>query len=83
VQRETKNGTLDGEMVVIDGHFFQVCGDGSVREAKDDVLSPFAVIIHFKPDAASALQSCVELKNLLSEFDKLRKNGQLFLCFAC
>ena len=28
---------LDGEMVVIDGHFFQVCGDGSVREAKDDV----------------------------------------------
>jgi acetolactate decarboxylase len=69
---------LDGEMVVIDGHFFQVCGDGSVREAKDDVLSPFAVITHFKPDAASVLQSCLELKNLLSQFDKLRKTDNFF-----
>src|ERR1700757_957298 len=32
---------LDGEMVVLDGHFFQVRGDGSVRECDDDDLSPF------------------------------------------
>jgi len=35
---------LDGEMVIVDGHFFQVRSDGSVRECDDDVLSPFAVI---------------------------------------
>src|SRR5271166_3066878 len=35
---------LDGEMVVVDGHFFQVRSDGSVRECQDDVLSPFAVV---------------------------------------
>jgi acetolactate decarboxylase len=26
---------LDDEMVVVDGHFFQVCSDGSVREVQD------------------------------------------------
>jgi hypothetical protein len=33
---------LDGEMVIVDGHFFQVRGDGSVREVRDNVLNPFA-----------------------------------------
>src|SRR5215472_17433695 len=43
---------LDGEMVIVGGHFFQVRGDGSVREVDDGVLSPFAVITRFAPDAA-------------------------------
>jgi acetolactate decarboxylase len=29
----------DGKMVILDGHFFQVLSDGSVREAGDDVES--------------------------------------------
>src|ERR1700747_1993275 len=41
---------LDGEMVIVDGHFFQVRSDGSVRECSDDVLSPFAVITRFAPE---------------------------------
>jgi len=41
---------LDGEMVILDGHFFQVRSDGSVREAGDDVLSPFAVVTYFKSE---------------------------------
>src|SRR6201993_812671 len=32
---------LDGEMVIVDGHVYQVRCDGSVREVSDDVLSPF------------------------------------------
>lgn len=46
---------LDGEMVIVDGHFFQVRSDGSVRECGDEVLSPFAVITPFAPDAAVTL----------------------------
>ena len=38
---------LDGEMVVVDGQFFQVRSDGCVRECDDDVLSPFAVVTRF------------------------------------
>jgi acetolactate decarboxylase len=30
---------LDGEMVIVDGHFFQVRSDGTVREVDDSVLS--------------------------------------------
>src|SRR5215510_6909625 len=48
-------GTLEhlyGEMVIVDGQFFQVRSDGSVRECGDDVLTPFAVITRFAPDAA-------------------------------
>ena len=32
---------LDGEMVIVDGHFFQARSDGSVTEVDDDVLAPF------------------------------------------
>jgi alpha-acetolactate decarboxylase len=49
---------LDGEMVVIDGRFFQVRSDGSVRECADDMLSPFAVVTRFVPDDAVTLRQC-------------------------
>jgi acetolactate decarboxylase len=39
---------LDGEMVVVDGHFFQVRCDGSVREVDDGVLAPFAAHYHHR-----------------------------------
>lgn len=38
---------LDGEMVVVDGHFFQVRSDGSVREVQDSVLIPFPAVTAF------------------------------------
>jgi len=46
---------LDGEMAVIDGHFFQIRCDGSVREVGDDVLTPFAVITRFVPETEMTL----------------------------
>jgi acetolactate decarboxylase len=36
---------LDGEMVIVDGDFFQARSDGSVTEVDDDVLAPFAVTL--------------------------------------
>ena len=63
---------LDGEMVVVDGHFFQVRSDGSVRECDDDVLSPFAVITRFAPEATVTLAQCPDLSHLTSRFDGLR-----------
>ena len=72
----------DGEMVILDGHFFQVLSDGSVREAGDDVLSPFAVVTHFKSDMTVELQLCPDLSSLFAQFDQLT-HGQLFLCIAC
>src|SRR5256712_13950522 len=47
---------LDGEMVIVDGHFFQARCDGSVREVDDDVLTPFAVITRFSAEMAVKLE---------------------------
>jgi len=69
---------LDGEMVVVDGHFFQVRGDGSVREVDDGVLSPFAVITRFAPEPAIALDQCPDMSHLTSRFDSLRHSDNVF-----
>jgi acetolactate decarboxylase len=70
---------LDGEMVVVDGHFFQVRSDGSVRECEDDMLSPFAVITRFTPEAALTLDHCSDLSHLTSRFDALRRSENVFI----
>ena len=67
---------LDGEMVIVDGQFFQVRCDGSVRECGDDLLSPFAVITPFAPDAVAMLDQCPDMGRLTSRFDALRNSDK-------
>src|SRR5712671_5644866 len=69
---------LDGEMVIVDGHFFQVSCDGSVREVDDAVLSPFAVITRFAPEPAVTLLECPDMGHLTSRFDTLRHSDNIF-----
>jgi acetolactate decarboxylase len=69
---------LGGEMVVVDGRFFQVRSDGSVRECADDMLSPFAVVTRFLPDLAVTLHKCPDLSHLTARFDGLRHSDNIF-----
>jgi acetolactate decarboxylase len=69
---------LDGEMVIVDGRFFQVRSDGSVRECGDDVLTPFAAITRFAPGAAVTLEHARNLSDLTSRFDGLRHSDNAF-----
>jgi acetolactate decarboxylase len=69
---------LDGEMVVVDGHFFQVRSDGSVREVQGNVLSPFAAVTAFSPDQSITLGNCPDLSYLTSQFDALRQSDNFF-----
>ena len=69
---------LDGEMVIIDGHFFQARSDGSVREVGDDVLAPFAVITRFAPEPSVTLDQCPDMSHLTSRFDMLRHSDNVF-----
>jgi acetolactate decarboxylase len=69
---------LDGEMVVVDGQFFQVRSDGSVRECGDEALSPFAVVTRFVPDEAVTLDRCPDLSHLTARFDALRHSDNVF-----
>jgi acetolactate decarboxylase len=70
--------SLDGEMVVVDGHFFQVHSDGNVREVQDDILVPFAAVTDFSPDRSVTLDNCTDLSELTSRFDTLRPSDNFF-----
>lgn len=69
---------LDGEMVIVDGHFFQVRSDGSVTDVQDNVLSPFAAITAFSADQAITLDDCPDLSHLTAQFDTLRSTDNFF-----
>ena len=69
---------LDGEMVIVGGHVYQVRSDGSVREVGDDVLAPFAVITGFSPDATVELEPCADFGGLLAQIDRLRDSENMF-----
>src|SRR5271166_5720582 len=69
---------LDGEMVVVDGRFWRVPGDGAVREAADSDLTPFAVVTSFRPERSLELASVVSIADLLGQLDQLRTSNNLF-----
>jgi len=49
---------LDGEMVMLDGHIYQINWDGFVHEVNEQALTPFAAVTFFNPvkEAASAAE---------------------------
>jgi acetolactate decarboxylase len=70
---------LDGEMIIVDGHFFQVRSNGLVREVDYNVLTPpFALITGFAPEPAVTLDQCPDLAHLTSRFDTLRHSDNVF-----
>ena len=69
---------LDGEMVVVDGHFWRVPGAGAIREASDSDLAPFAVVTSFSPERSLELASVVSIDDLIRQLDRLRTSNNLF-----
>jgi len=46
---------LDGEMVFLDGVFYQIKSDGKVYSANDSMMTPFATVTSFQPDIKLSL----------------------------
>jgi acetolactate decarboxylase len=69
---------LDGEMVVLDGHAYQVRGTGAVAEASPDAWAPFAVVTRFSPETNVTLGPVSNLSELQRLCDPHRKSGNLF-----
>ncbi len=65
----TVNG-LDGEMVALNGEFFQVKADGSVHSIPDDSKTPFAVMTFFTPDKKLSLPRINKPKELIDAVDQ-------------
>ncbi|MCL4144247.1 UNVERIFIED_CONTAM: hypothetical protein GTU68_061646 [Idotea baltica] len=69
---------LDGEMVVVDGGFYQVKTDGVSYQASADAKTPFAVLTHFQADTSFALSGKMDFDALLSYLDKAIRTENLF-----
>jgi acetolactate decarboxylase len=69
---------LDGEMIVLDGEFYQIRSDGSVRVADDSQLAPFAVVTHFAPEQTVTMQPFATMAEMCAQLDKLRTSDNLF-----
>jgi acetolactate decarboxylase len=60
---------LNGEMIAIDGAFYQIKTDGLARPVPDDMSTPFVVVTFFHPDITLTVNtplSCDQLKTLLN-----------------
>lgn len=69
---------LDGELVVLDGAFFQVRTDGLAYPVEPERLSPFANLVYFKPDRGLALDGPLDMAALTKALDQSLPSLNLF-----
>jgi len=70
---------LDGEMIGIDGSFYQVKYDGTVCPIGDETLVPFAVVKFFKAEKKLCLMKDeIDYEGLLKCIDSLLPSGNTF-----
>ena len=60
---------LDGEMLEVDGIFYQVRADGSVHVVDLDMTTPFAQVTPFEPDISVDLGPAASLAELTAQID--------------
>ncbi len=70
---------LDGEMILIDGHCYQARSDGTVVEAADTELTPFASVVNFAADHTAHVIDVRSYDALIAELDLMRTSENGFI----
>lgn len=73
----TFNG-LDGEMIALDGSFYQIKADGIAYPVDDIQKTPFAVVQFFKPDFNDELKQEMEYEGLKNYLNTMLPASNLF-----
>jgi len=76
----TFNG-LDGEMIGLDGDFYQIKADGVAYPVPDSAKTPFAVVTFFESDKAMLLNETVDYEQLNQRLDSLLPTKSIFYAF--
>jgi acetolactate decarboxylase len=71
---------LDGEMISLDGGFYQIKSDGVVHPVDGRTKTPFAVVTFFEPGRARTLDAAMDFAALCELVDKLL--GDASFCCA-
>lgn len=66
----TVNG-LYGEMIALDGQFFQIRADGKVYSIEETELTPFAMVTDFKADKKLSISEATDAKKLQLSLDEI------------
>jgi len=74
----TLNG-LDGEMVALNGEFFQIKADGKVYSISDHATTPFAVVTFFKHDKEVFFTRINNLKYFQDALDRIEPDRDSIL----
>lgn len=72
---------LDGEMILLDGVFYKVRGDGTVVEPPLSETTPFASVTHFRADVREELPAGLDLPALEARIDRLLPQANRFCAF--
>ncbi|MFH2122890.1 MAG: acetolactate decarboxylase [Pseudomonadota bacterium] len=72
---------LDGEMVALDGRFYQVTMDGVASPVKGEQQTPFAVVTRFDIDQNADLPIGLNYQGLQQNLDRLITNRNHFYAF--
>jgi acetolactate decarboxylase len=69
---------LDGEMIAVDGSFFQIKSDGVAYPVRDDQRTPFATVQFFRPTFRQPLSGPLDYERLQTLVDGLLEGPNLF-----
>jgi acetolactate decarboxylase len=69
---------LDGEMMAVDGAFYQIKADGVAYPVADDQRTPFATVLFFRPALRRSLTGPLDYEHLQSLLDGLIEGPNLF-----
>lgn len=62
--------SLDGEMVALDGDYYQIKADGVAYPVRDDMTSPFSTVTHFEADQTIEIRNASNFTELSLQLDK-------------
>jgi acetolactate decarboxylase len=72
---------LDGEMIVLDGHIYQVRADGRVYSPPASVTTPFAAVVKFRPTAAHSISGGMNFREFQERLDALLPSTNVICVF--
>lgn len=72
---------LDGEMIVLDGHIYQVRADGRVYSPSAKTTTPFAAVVKFRPTLTCELKSDISFREFQTRLDALLPNTNVVCVF--
>jgi len=69
---------LDGEMLALDGNFYQIKADGMVYPVNPEMKTPFAVVTHFIADTSFILTDELDFNRLHTLIDEIIPTKNIF-----